>query len=86
MSRKELQKILTRQPFQPVRLVMSSGDSYRVDHPELAIPTADGSIYVFDLVDVPDEGTGDTERAAMLKVILSLSHVNEAEFITGSAA
>jgi hypothetical protein len=36
MTTEAFRKILKRQPFQPFRLVMSSGKSYDVRHPEMA--------------------------------------------------
>jgi hypothetical protein len=36
MTTEAVRKILKRQPFQPFRLVMSSGKSYDVRHPEMA--------------------------------------------------
>ncbi len=37
MTTDAFRKILRRQPFQPFRLVMSSGKSYDVRHPEMAL-------------------------------------------------
>jgi hypothetical protein len=37
MTTDAFRKILRRQPFQPFRLVMSSGKSYEVRHPEMAL-------------------------------------------------
>ena len=36
MTTEAFRKILKRQPFQPFRLVMSSGKCYDVRHPEMA--------------------------------------------------
>jgi hypothetical protein len=36
MTTDAFRKMLSRQPFQPFRLVMSSGKSYDVRHPEMA--------------------------------------------------
>jgi hypothetical protein len=36
MTTDAFRKILKRQPFQPFRLVMSSGKAYDVRHPEMA--------------------------------------------------
>jgi hypothetical protein len=36
MTATDVKKLLTRQPFQAFRLVMSSGKSYEVKHPEMA--------------------------------------------------
>jgi hypothetical protein len=37
MSYSELQKRLRKQPFQPFRIVLSSGESHEVRHPEMAL-------------------------------------------------
>ena len=36
MTATDVKKLLTRTPFQPFRLVMSSGKAYEVTHPEMA--------------------------------------------------
>jgi len=37
MSLRELQKRLQKRPFEPFRLVLSSGDAYEMRHPEMAL-------------------------------------------------
>ena len=37
MTATDVKKLLTRTPFQPFRLVMSSGKAYEVKHPEMAL-------------------------------------------------
>jgi len=39
MTVQTFQKLLAQQPFQPFRLVMSSGRTYDVRHPEMAMLT-----------------------------------------------
>jgi hypothetical protein len=39
MTLQTFQKLLTQQPFKPFRLVMSSGKSFEVRHPEMAMLT-----------------------------------------------
>ena len=39
MTVQTFRELLTRQPFQPFRLIMSSGQSYEVRHPEMALLT-----------------------------------------------
>ena len=39
MTTQTFRELLSRQPFQPFRLVMSSGESYEVRHPEMAMLT-----------------------------------------------
>jgi hypothetical protein len=45
MSAKALQDRLTRRPFEPFRVVLSSGDMHEVRHPEMAL-LLKGGIYV----------------------------------------
>ena len=37
MTVKEPRQILDRDPFQPVRVRLSSGDAYEIHHPDLAV-------------------------------------------------
>ena len=39
MTLQTFQKLLNKRPFQPFRLVMSSGERYEVRHPEMAFLT-----------------------------------------------
>jgi hypothetical protein len=53
MTRDALRELLSRQPFDPIRITMSSGQEFEVRHPEMAalgrssmhvnIPSPDGS-------------------------------------------
>jgi hypothetical protein len=45
MSLSEIRERLRKQPFEPFRVVLSSGASYKVSHPELAMVLRNG-IYV----------------------------------------
>ena len=54
----ELQKRLRKQPFEPFRVVLSSGDAYEVRHPEMAL-LLKGGIYVA----VPDEAASFPKTA-----------------------
>jgi hypothetical protein len=62
--------VLTRQPFQPFRLVMSSGQAYEVRHPEMAWLTRTD---VLVGLDETDEGVPASYR------ICSLLHVTAIE-------
>ena len=66
---------LAQRPFKPFRLVMSSGDTYEVRHPEMAMLTRT-SILVG--LDAPDDGI-----PAEFK-ICSLLHVTAVEPLIGS--
>ena len=39
MNLQTFRELLTHRPFKPFRLVMSSGESYEVRHPEMALLT-----------------------------------------------
>ena len=86
MQSNEIRKILTRRPFQPVRFIMSSGDSYRVNHPELAILTDDGSIYVFRKESGPENASIEIEPRIHLDGIISVLHINGVEEVRDHAA
>jgi hypothetical protein len=53
MTTEAFRKLLKRQPFQPFRLVMSSGKSYDVRHPEMALVLRNDILVG---VDVADDG------------------------------
>lgn len=57
--------MLKKQPFQPFRLVMSSGKAYEVRHPEMAF-LSKTSLYVG--VDVEDEIPADFRICSLLHV------------------
>jgi hypothetical protein len=70
-------EMLTARPFQPVRLVVSSGQTYEIRHPEMAFLTRT-SILI---------GTGSTDDGvpAVFKII-SLLHVTAIEPIEAANA
>ena len=70
MTVQAFQELLSQQPFIPFRLIMSSGKSYEVRHPEMAMLTRT-SILVG--VDETDEGVPAEFR------ICSLLHVTSIE-------
>ena len=76
MTVQTFRELLTQRPFQPFRLVMSSGQSYDVRHPEMAFLTKSDILVG---VDETDEGV-----PAEFK-ICSLLHVSAIEPL-GSAA
>lgn len=56
MTVQTFRELLTRQPFQPFRLIMSSGESYDVRHPEMAFLTRSDILVGIDMDDgVPAE-------------------------------
>ncbi len=70
MSFKELHERLRHRPFEPFRIVLSSGDAYEVRHPEMAM-LVKGGIYVAE----PDAKGEPPEVAARC----SLLHITAIE-------
>ncbi len=77
MTVQTFRELLAKRPFQPFRLVMSSGHSYDVRHPETALLTRTDILVG---VDVADDGV-----PAEFK-ICSLLHVATVESLNGAAA
>ncbi|HYE19420.1 MAG TPA: hypothetical protein VEA69_13300 [Tepidisphaeraceae bacterium] len=69
MTSDTFKAILKRQPFEPFRVVMSSGESYDVMHPEMAMATAKTLI-----IAIPDASHSDGERLVFCSY-LHLAHV-----------
>jgi hypothetical protein len=76
MTVQVFRELLTRRPFQPFRLVMSSGQSYEVRHPEMAFLTRTDLLVGIDA----DDGV-----PAAFK-ICSLLHVATIEPLSASSA
>lgn len=73
MTLDNFKKLLSRRPFQPFRIVMSSGELYVVTHPEAAMLTRH-TLYIgtdFDREGIPEESE-----------MLSLIHITAVEPIT----
>jgi hypothetical protein len=77
MTVQTFREMLSRRPFQPVKLTLSSGDSYEIRHPEMALLTRTSLLIGVDLAadGVPAEFK-----------ILSLLHVTAIEPLAGRAA
>jgi hypothetical protein len=76
MTVQTFRELLARRPFKPFRLVMSSGQTYEVRHPEVAMLTRSDMLVGTDLEDgVPAEFK-----------ICSLLHVATVEPIDHEAA
>jgi len=77
MTIQTFREMLARRPFQPVRIVLSSGQSYEIRHPEMAMLTRTSLLVGTELADdgIPAEFK-----------ILSLLHVTAIEPITQQAA
>jgi hypothetical protein len=57
MTADAFRKFLQRRPFEPLRVTMSSGQSFDIPHPEMALLTPKGLIIV-----LPDENGQPSER------------------------
>jgi hypothetical protein len=77
MTVQTFRDMLSRRPFQPVRLTLSSGQTFDIRHPETALLTRT-SILIG--IDVADDGV-----PAEFKII-SLMHVTSLEPLTIQAA
>jgi hypothetical protein len=76
MTLQTFRELLTQRPFKPFRLVMSSGETYEVRHPEMAMLTRT-SILV---------GIGETRHGVPAEFkICSLLHVATIEPLTTAA-
>ena len=77
MTVQDFRNMIGRRPFQPFRLVMSSGQSYEVRHPEMAMLTRT-TIHV---------GVGEIEDGVPAEFrICSLLHVATIEPLSASVA
>ena len=77
MTVQTFQKLLTKRPFQPFRLVMSSGKAYEIRHPEMAMLTRSDILVGIDATDHGVPADFD---------ICSLLHVSAIEPLSVSAA
>lgn len=69
MTAETFREILKRTPFEPFRVVMSSGESYNIMHPEMAFVTARALILA-----LPDSSAPEGERIAFCSY-LHIAHV-----------
>jgi hypothetical protein len=70
MTVQTFRKLLSQRPFQPFRLVMSSGQSYEVRHPEMAWLTRTDLLV----------GVGETDEGVPAEFdVCSLLHVTAVE-------
>lgn len=69
MTADTFKEILHREPFEPFRVVMSSGESYNVMHPEMALVASRSLVLA-----IPDKSHSDGERIAFCSY-LHIAHV-----------
>jgi hypothetical protein len=77
MTVQTFREMLGRRPFQPVRLVLSSGQSYEIRHPEMAMLTRTSILIGTDIA--PDGVPAEFK-------IVSLLHVTAIEPVESKAA
>ena len=77
MTLQAFQKLLTQTPFQPFRLVMTSGKTYDVRHPEMAMLTRTAMLV----------GVGEIDEGVPAEFdICSLLHVSSIERLNPTTA
>lgn len=69
MTAERFREILKREPFEPFCVVMSSGESYNIMHPEMAFVTAKALVLA-----IPEPSHPDGERLAFCSY-LHIAHV-----------
>ncbi len=69
MTADTFKEILHRAPFEPFRVVMSSGESYNIVHPEMVLVTARSLVLA-----IPDTSHREGERLAFCSY-LHIAHV-----------
>jgi hypothetical protein len=77
MTAESFREILRREPFEPFRVVMSSGESYNVMHPEMALVSARSLVLA-----IPDPSRAEGERFAFCSYL----HVAHIEILKPSRA
>jgi hypothetical protein len=77
MTVQAFREMLTRRPFQPVKLTLSSGRTFEIRHPEMALLTRTSILIGIDLA--PDGVPAEFK-------IVSLLHVASMEPLTNQAA
>jgi len=75
MTVQTFRELLTKRPFKPFRLVMSSGQTYEVRHPEMAMLTTSDILV----------GIGETDEGVPAEFkICSLLHVTSIEPVSSN--
>lgn len=77
MTLETLRALLTRQPFEPMRVKMSNGDVFEIRHPEMATLTKTGLIIV-----LPEPDGSPSERFE----VCSYLHIASVETGTGAGS
>jgi hypothetical protein len=74
-----IRDLLHRHPFEPFRVVLSSGDVYDVPHPEFAWPVK-GGLYV----GLPGKGNSEESEIPHRAVYCSALHIAAIEHVNAS--
>jgi hypothetical protein len=77
MTAETFREILRRTPFEPIRVVMSSGESYTIMHPETVLITARALVLA-----IPEPTHPEGERLAFCSYL----HVAHVEMLKPSRA
>jgi hypothetical protein len=76
MTVQTFRELLTRRPFQPFRLVMSSGSTYDVRHPEMAFLTKSDLLVG---IEETDEGVPAEFKICSLLHVSAIEPLNTAD-------
>ena len=69
--------MLTRQPFEPLRVKTSSGETFEIRHPEIAMLAKSAMVIVH-----PDASGGPSDRVEYVSYL----HIVSGETLAGAAA
>lgn len=73
MTLQTFRDLLTKKPFEPFRLVMSSGEKYEIRHPEMAFLSR---TCIFVGVDIADDGIPAEFRICSLLHVATVEPLN----------
>ncbi len=82
MTVNTFRELLSRRPFEPFRLVMSSGQTYEVRHPEMALLTRSDILVG---VDETDEGVPAAFKICSLPHVSAIEPLSPGESIQSGA-
>ncbi|MEM1213241.1 MAG: hypothetical protein AAGI68_13195 [Planctomycetota bacterium] len=82
MTKNELRKHLQADGFKPFDIVTSGGSRYTVEHPDFAIITGDGSIYIFK----PSQGEPDNTEFVGIASLLHIASIERPQQNTTDSA
>lgn len=74
MTRDDVLRELRNQPFRPFRIVLSSGESFDIRHPDMAIPTL-GAVYIARPSPANPSGGADDIFMVSLNQLLKIEYM-----------